>query len=85
MAQKLQSVDQQTRWVNGKAFAQNGSNWSDTALQNKEQQNAKRNRVQFASKDYFALLTEKPESAQWLALGNSVTFALGTEVYEIYE
>ena len=85
VAQKLQSVDQQTRWVNGKAFAQNGSNWSDTALQNKEQQNAKRNRVQFASKDYFALLTEKPESAQWLALGNSVTFALGTEVYEIYE
>ncbi len=85
VAKKLQAVDQQTRWVNGKAFAQNGSNWSDTSLQGKEQQNAKRNRVQFGSKDYFTLLTDKPESAQWLALGNSVTFALGSEVYEIYE
>ena len=85
VAKKLQAVDQKTRWVNGKAFAQNGSNWSDTSLQGKEQQNAKRNRVQFGSKDYFALLTDKPESAQWLALGNSVTFALGSEVYEIYE
>ncbi len=82
--QKLDAVDQQTRLVNGKAFAQNGANWSDTAVQSVKA-DAKRNRVQFASTDYFALLTAKPESAQWLALGNSVTFALSGEVYEIYE
>ena len=41
--------------------------------------------MQFASKEYFDLLTEKPESAQWLALGNAVTFALKDEVYEVYE
>ncbi len=81
---KLAAVEQQTRWVNGKAFAQNGAAWSDTAIQSVKQ-DARRNRVQFASKDYFDLLTNKPESAQWLALGNSVTFALGSEVYEIYE
>jgi hypothetical protein len=41
--------------------------------------------VQFASKEYFDLLKNEPESAQWLALGNSVTFALRDQVYEIYE
>jgi Ca-activated chloride channel family protein len=81
---RVNSVEQQTRWVNGKAFAQNGANWSDTAVQ-AVKQDAKRNRVQFATKEYFDLLTAKPESAQWLALGNSVTFALGEEVYEVYE
>jgi Ca-activated chloride channel family protein len=81
---KLAAVEQQTRWVNGKAFAQNGANWSDTTVQ-AVKADAKRNRVQFASKEYFDLLTDKPESAQWLALGNSVTFALNDEVYEIYE
>ena len=37
------------------------------------------------SQEYFDLLTAKPESSQWLALGNSVTFTLGSEVYEVYE
>ena len=81
---RVNSVEQQTRLVNGKSFAQNGANWSDTAVQSVKQ-DAKRNRVQFASPEYFELLTKKPESAPWLALGNSVTFALGDEVYEIYE
>jgi Ca-activated chloride channel family protein len=81
---RFNAVDQETRWVNGKAFAQNGSNWSDTSVQALKQ-DAKRNRVKFASDDYFQLLEQKPESAQWLALGNSVTFTLGEEVYEVYE
>ncbi len=80
----LDAVDQQTRMVNGKAFAQNGANWNDTAVQSLKA-DAKRNRVQFASKDYFDLLAAKPESAQWLALGNNVTFAMSGEVYEIYQ
>jgi Ca-activated chloride channel homolog len=83
IAQRAMNVDQNSRWVNGKAFTQNGAQWNDTALQSA--QNAKRNRVQFASKEYFDLLTEKPESAQWLALGNSVTFAMAGEVYEVFE
>ena len=36
-------------------------------------------------KQYFDLLNDKPDSAQWLALGSSVSFALAGEVYEIYE
>jgi Ca-activated chloride channel family protein len=81
---KLDAVEQQARWVNGKAFTQNGPAWNDTAVQN-AQANAKRNRVQFASKDYFDLLTQEPDAAQWLALGNVVTFALRDQIYEIYE
>ena len=83
IARRTTDVEQAARVVNGKSFTQNGNQWNDTALQ--AAQNAKRNRVQFASKEYFELLNDKPDSAQWLALGNSVTFALGSEVYEIYE
>ncbi len=83
VAEKLDATQQETRWVNGKTFTQNGSNWTDTSIQG--QANAKRNRVQFGSKDYFDLLTAKPESAQWLALGRSVQFTLGGELYEVYE
>jgi uncharacterized protein YegL len=81
---RMESVEQQTRWVNGKAFAQNGAAWNDTTIQ-AVKKDAKRNRVQFASQDYFDLLKNKPESSQWLALGNTVTFTLGEEVYEVYE
>jgi Ca-activated chloride channel family protein len=81
---KLADIEQQTRWVNGKAFTQNGANWSDTAIQSVKQ-DAKRNRVQFASQEYFDLLTNKPESAQWLALGRNVQFTIGAELYEVYE
>ncbi len=84
VARRLDDAEQQTRWVNGKAFAQNGANWTDTAVQSVKS-DAKRNRVQFASKDYFDLLTSKPESAQWLALGRNVQFALGSELYEVFE
>jgi hypothetical protein len=81
---KLAAVEQDTRWVNGKTFTQNGANWSDTEVQSVKS-DARRNRVQFASKDYFDLLAGKPESAQWLALGRNVRFTIGDELYEIYE
>jgi len=81
---KLADIEQQTRWVNGKAFTQNGANWSDTDVQSVKQ-DAKRNRVQFASKEYFDLLTNKPEAAQWLALGRNVQFTIGAELYDVYE
>jgi Ca-activated chloride channel family protein len=81
---QLDAVEQQARWVNGKAFTQNGATWNDTAVQ-KAKSDARRNRVQFGSKEYFDLLTQEPESAQWLALGNNVTFALRDQIYEVYE
>ncbi len=84
VARRLDDAEQQTRWIAGKSFAQNGANWTDTAIQSVKQ-DAKRNRVQFASKEYFDLLTGKPECAQWLALGRNVQFTLGSELYEVFE
>jgi Ca-activated chloride channel family protein len=81
---KLAAVEQQTRFIGGKTFTQNGEAWNDTANQSVAAA-AKRNRVQFASQEYFDLLTSKPETSQWLALGRSVQFTLGGEFYEIYE
>jgi len=81
---QLDDAEQQTRWVAGKAFTQNGANWSDSTIQGIKP-DAKRNRVQFASKEYFDLLTSKPESAKWLALGRNVQFTLGSELYEVFE
>jgi Ca-activated chloride channel homolog len=81
---RVNAVEQATCLVNGKAFSQNGNLWCDTSVQALKE-DTKRNRVKFASTQYFDLLTDKPESAQWLALGNAVTFALGNEVYEVYE
>ncbi len=83
IAKRSTDVEQDARMIAGKSFTQNGAQWNDTAIQSA--QNAARKRVQFASTDYFALLDKKPEVAQWLALGNSVTFALAGDVYEIYE
>ena len=58
--------------------------YKDTEIQSVKQ-DAKRNRVQFASKEYFDLLTSKPESALWLALGRNVQFTLGSDIYEVFE
>lgn len=80
---RLDQLEQNARVVNGKAFAQNGTSWTDTELQSR--QNVARKRVQFGSKDYFELLEKEPDSAQWLALGNNVTFALRDQVFEVYE
>jgi Ca-activated chloride channel family protein len=83
VVKQLEDSEQQTRCIAGKGFAQNGSVWTDTSVQ--ASSNAKRNRVQFASKEYFDLLTNAPECSQWLALGRNVQFTLGDELYEIFE
>jgi Ca-activated chloride channel family protein len=76
---RLTRYTQQSKFVNGRAFFQNGKQWVDANAQNL----TKRQRVQFNSEDYFALLTKYPEAAPWLALGQNVQVALGDTVYEI--
>jgi hypothetical protein len=73
---------QQARFAGGRAFYQNGTNWVDSEVQKREQ--AKRQRVQFNSEQYFALV-KQPEVAPWAALGKNVQFVLGDTIYEIYE
>ena len=76
---KLQQYTQQARFVNGRAFFQNGKQWVDAGAQNVN----KRQRVQFNSSDYYELLKNHPEAAGWMALGSNVLLALDGTVYEI--
>ena len=57
-AARLSQYTQQSRFVNGRAFFQNGNQWIDSNAQN----TAKRQRIQFNSEDYFNLLTKHPEA-----------------------
>src|SRR5437660_725435 len=81
-AGRLSRYTQQSRFVNGRAFFQNGNQWIDSNAQNNT---AKRQRVQFNSEEYFNLLTKHPEAGPWLALGQNVVLTLDDTVYEIAE
>src|SRR5438552_661101 len=81
-AARLGYYTQQSKFVNGRAFFQNGNQWIDSNAQNNT---AKRQRVQFNSEEYFNLLTKHPEAGPWLALGQNVVLTLDDTVYEITE
>jgi Ca-activated chloride channel homolog len=78
---RLTQYTRQSKFVNGRAFFQNGKQWIDAKVQNA----TKRQRVQFNSEAYFDLLKQHPEAAPWMALGQSVVLALDDTVYEITE
>ncbi len=73
----------QGRFLNGRAFYQNGATWIDFEIQ--RMPNAKRVRVQFDSPEYFELLKQHPKALAWLSLGRNVQFVLGQSVYEVVE
>jgi hypothetical protein len=81
LAQVKQST-QQTRFVAGKNFFLNGNQWLDTEVQNASK--AKHVRIQFNSKDYFALVRTNQQALPWLSQGNNVQFLMNGLVYEIY-
>jgi Ca-activated chloride channel family protein len=78
-----QQYAEQSRFVAGKTFFQNSSNWVDSEVQ--KNANAKRVRIQFGSQEYFDLQKNQPKAQVWLAQGRNVQFVLGDSVYEIYE
>jgi hypothetical protein len=80
---RVVEYSQQSRFVAGKTFFQNGEQWVDAEAQKKS--DGKRVRVQFSSPEYFDLLAKNPSAAAWLSLGRNVQFVLGEVVYEIYE
>jgi Ca-activated chloride channel family protein len=81
--QKLVQYAQQTRFVNGRNFFQNGAQWTDAEVQ--KQRHARRARIQFNSPEYFELAAKNQQALPWLALGQNVQFVLDGRVYEIYE
>jgi len=81
---RLAQYSQQGRFVAGKNFYQNTSNeWVDEAAQ--KQQNAKRQRIQFNSREYFEFAAKERRALPWLALGQNVQFVLDDTLYEIYD
>lgn len=76
-----QSYAQQARIVNGRAFYQNGKTWSDATAQAKK--DLKVRQVQFNSDEYFALLRENKEVAQWLSLGDEVDVVIGDTLVQV--
>nr|MCU0406702.1 hypothetical protein [Ignavibacteriaceae bacterium] len=77
------NLTQQVRNIQGRAVYQSGKFWVDSELQN--QNLKKQKRIQFNSTEYFKLLKDKPETSQFLALGQNVRFYYDDTFYEIYE
>ena len=76
-----QNYAQQARVVKGRAFYQNGATWTDATAQSKK--DLKNKQLAFNSDEYFALLAQHPDAAEWLALGNEVDVVLGDTLYQI--
>lgn len=81
--ERLAQYAQQGRFIAGKNFFQNNTQWVDEAAQ--KFQNAKRQRIQFNSPEYFAFAAKERRALPWLALGQNVQFVLDDTLYEIYE
>jgi Ca-activated chloride channel family protein len=82
-AMEVMPYAQQSRFVGGRNFYQNGNQWLEADLQ--KFSSAKRRRIQFNSTEYFDLVAKKPDVRPWLALGQNIQFVLDSTVYEIYE
>jgi Ca-activated chloride channel family protein len=80
---EIRNLSQQVRNVLGRAVYQQDNYWVDSELQKRQTSNVKR--IQFNSNEYFDLLNEEPETAQFLALGQNVRFHHNDVFYEVYE
>lgn len=80
---RLVQASQQNAFVAGRNFFLNEKQWIDSEVQ--KLRNAKRQRLQFNSAEYFAFAAKNPRALPWLALGQNVQFVLGDTLYEIYE
>jgi Ca-activated chloride channel family protein len=68
-----------SRSVAGRAFTNAGGIWIESGLENETPDRT----IATMSDEYFALLSDHPELAEVLALGERVRFRLGREVIEI--
>jgi Ca-activated chloride channel family protein len=74
---------QQTRFIRGRTFYQNGDQWVDALVQSRP--DARRVQVKFDSDEYYALLVKHPDATQWLSVGRNLQLLLDDVVYEIVE
>ncbi len=83
VSDQVTEYTQQSRFVGGRNFFLNGTQWVDAGVQ--KLQKAKKVRVQFNSPEYFDLVTKEPQARPWLALGQNLQFVLRETVYEVFE
>jgi len=81
--EKLAQYAQQNQFIAGRNFFQNDKQWMDAEVQ--KLQNAKRQRIQFNSAEYFDFAAKNAKALPYLALGQNVQFVLDGTVYEIHE
>ena len=65
--ERLAQFSQQGQFRGGKNFYQNNTQWVDAEAQ--KLQNAKRQRIQFNSSEYFAFAAKESRALPYLALG----------------
>ncbi len=75
------AAGQQSRFVGGRSFFQNGDQWVDSQVQKSAE--AKHVKLAFNSAAYFDFAANHPDARPWLALGQNVQFVLDGTVYEI--
>lgn len=80
-AERVQRYTQQSRFVRGRTFFQNGEQWIDAEVQSRL--TARRVQVKFDSDEYYALLAKHPDAAAWLSVGRNVQLFLDDAVYEV--
>jgi len=83
VAKRSEELASNSRFLKGRTFYLNGSQWIDSLVQTVA--DAKRIRVQFNSPEYFDLLKQHPEASAWLSVGRNLQLLLGNAVYEIYD
>lgn len=71
-----------SRTLGGKTFYWQSERWVDEEAQGVKKKLADR-KVQFASQEYFDLLAQSHEVAQWLSVGPEVQVVVGGELVEI--
>ena len=79
---KLAEYSQAGRVVGNRNFFQNEKQWVDATAQ--KLPNAKRERIEFNSSEYFAFAAREKRALPYLSLGPDVQFVLDETVYEVY-
>ena len=75
------AAQQVARFVGGQSFFFNGEQWMYARIQNLKDSGARK--IEFASAEYFELLTRHPEAKEWFALGQSVQVVIDGHVIDV--
>lgn len=81
-ATRAAQYSEQQRYVAGRTFTQNGTRWVDASVQ-QQKAGSQRQKLNFGSEEYFALLRQHPEAGPWLALGQNVDVVIAGVIYEV--